>query len=106
MIVKLTRDVIESYLQCKYKGYLKLTKQYGTKSDYERLLTRRRSQVRGAAIEKVLAHYTEEQIARDLSLTALVLRQGRLFVLDVIFEDDLVSLHFDGLKRVDGPSTL
>ena len=106
MVVKLTRDVLESYLQCKYKGYLKLTKQYGTKSDYERLLTKRRSQVPGAAIEKLLEHYTEEQIARDLPLTAPALRQGRLFVLDATFEDDLVSLHFDGLKRVDGPSTL
>src|SRR5215475_12948158 len=101
MLVKLTRDVIESYLQCKYKKYLKLTKQYGTKSDYERLLTKRRSQVRNAAIEKLLAHYTEKQIARDLPLIAPALRQEQLFVLDATFEDDLVSLHFDGLKRVD-----
>ena len=65
MVVKLTWDVLESYLQCKYKGYLKLTKQYGTKSDDERLLTKRRSQVRGAAIEKLLAHYTGTHLRRD-----------------------------------------
>ena len=39
MAAKITRDILESYLHCKYKGFLKLTGQQGTKSDYETLLT-------------------------------------------------------------------
>ena len=39
MPTKIARDVLESYLNCKYKGHLKLTGQQGTKSDYENLLT-------------------------------------------------------------------
>jgi hypothetical protein len=34
MATKITRDIIESYLNCKYKGHLKLAGQQGTQSDY------------------------------------------------------------------------
>jgi putative CRISPR-associated protein (TIGR02620 family) len=36
MISRITRDVLESYLRCKYKGYLKWTGQQGIKSDQQR----------------------------------------------------------------------
>jgi hypothetical protein len=36
MMLKITRDIIESYLNCKYKGQLKLAQQQGVKSDYSR----------------------------------------------------------------------
>ena len=45
-------------------------------------------------------------MARDIPLTAAALRAGPSFVLDATLEDDLLSLSFDGLKRVDGPSKL
>ena len=45
MPTKIARDVLESYLNCKYKGYLKLTGQQGTKSDYENLLTELRDRL-------------------------------------------------------------
>jgi hypothetical protein len=32
--VKITREVLESHLNCKYKGHLKLLGEQGTKSDY------------------------------------------------------------------------
>jgi hypothetical protein len=35
MATKITRDIIESYLNCKYKGHLKLGGESGTRSDYE-----------------------------------------------------------------------
>jgi len=73
---KITRDVLESYLHCKYKGHLKLTGQQGTKSDYETLLTEMRAEVRLAAIDKILAHHPAEEIPRNIPLTASALRQG------------------------------
>ena len=33
MATKITRDIIESSLNCKYKGHLKLTEQQGTSPD-------------------------------------------------------------------------
>src|SRR6266404_6443063 len=106
MTIKITRDVLESYLNCKYKGHLKLTGQQGTKCDYESLLTEMRAEVRLAAIDKILAHHAGEEIPRNIPLTISALKQGASFLLDATLEDDLVSLHFDGLKKVDGPSKL
>jgi len=49
MAMKITRDILESYRQCKYKGHLKLAKEQGVKSDYESLLIEFRNQIRVAA---------------------------------------------------------
>jgi len=106
MAAKITRDILESYLHCKYKGHLKLTGQQGTKSDYETLLTEMRAEVRLAAIDKILARHPGEEIPRNVPLTTSALKQGASFLLDATLEDDLVSLDFDGLKKVDGPSKL
>ena len=34
----ITREILESYLNCKLKGHLKLKGEQGTKSDYEMLM--------------------------------------------------------------------
>ena len=106
MAAKITKDILESYLHCKYKGYLKLTGQQGTKCDYETLLTEMRAKVRLAAIDKILARHPGEEIPRNIPLTTTALKQGASFILDATLEDDLVLPHFDGLKKVDGPSKL
>jgi hypothetical protein len=38
MATQITRDVLESYLNCKTKAYLRLAGQQGSVSDYENLL--------------------------------------------------------------------
>jgi predicted RecB family nuclease len=103
---KITRDVLESYLHCKYKGHLKLTGQQETKCDYETLLTEMRAEVRLAAIDKILARHPGQDIPRNIPLTASALKQGAPFILGLTLEDDLFSLAFDGLKKVAGPSML
>ena len=106
MAAKITRDAVESYLNCKFKGHLKLSGQQGTRCEYETLLTEMRAEVRLAAIDKILAHHAGEEIPRNIPLTASTLKQGASFLLDATLEDDLVCLPFDGLKKVDGPSKL
>jgi hypothetical protein len=41
--IKITGDIIESFLKCKLKGHLKLTGQSGTNSDYEVMATAARA---------------------------------------------------------------
>jgi predicted RecB family nuclease len=106
MATKITREVLESYLHCKTKGHLKLAGQHGSTSDYEELLAATRAEVRQMAVGKILARHSEGEIARDLPLTAAALRPGPSYLLGATLEDDLLSLGFDGLKRVDGPSKL
>lgn len=104
MAMRITRDIIESYLNCKYKAHLKLTRQQGTKSDYELLLAELRGEVRLGAIEQIAQHH--QGMERNLPLSPITLRRGVPFLIDATLEDDQVSLVFDGLKRVDGPSRL
>jgi predicted RecB family nuclease len=106
MATKITREILESYLYCRTKAHLKLVGEQGNKSDYEMLLGANREEVRQQAIGKILSKHPQEQVPRDIFLTADELRTGPTYVLDAILEDDLVSLRFDGLKRVDGPSKL
>ena len=80
MAAKITRNVLESYLHCKYKGYLKRAGQQGTKSDYENLLTEARADVRLVAIDKILAHYPGEDVVQNVTLTPSFLQQGILFI--------------------------
>src|SRR5262245_60311944 len=47
-----------------------------------------------------------EDVVRTVALTPSLLRSGANFILDATLEDGLVSLHFDGLKRIPGPSDL
>ena len=106
MATKITRQILEAYLNCKTKAHLKLAGQQGIVSDYEALLISTRQEVRQQAIGKILARNPEGEVARDIILTAAALGEGPSFVLNATLEDDLLSLSFDGLKRVDGPSKL
>lgn len=106
MEAQITRDVLESYVFCRYKSYLKLIGQQGKKSDYENLLTEIRREVRLKAIERIHVQNQSNQIVSNIVLTTSALAQGALFILDACIEDDLFSLSFDGLKKVPGVSKL
>jgi predicted RecB family nuclease len=106
MTARITREVLEAYANCKFKAHLKLAGERGTRSDYEALLLERRDGVRLRAIDRILARHQEGEVHRNVPLTAAALKAGPAFVLDTTLEDDLVSLHFDGIKKVDGPSKL
>jgi predicted RecB family nuclease len=106
MGTKITKDILESHLRCKYKAHLKLAGEKGNRSDYEALLGGFREEVRLRAIEKILAKLGGSDVERNVSLTAATLASGPSFVLDATLEDDVLSLTFDGLKKVEGASKL
>jgi len=103
---RITRDILESYLRCKYKGHLKLSGHCGDKSDYEALLTELGSELRLKIIDKIFVGLEDNEVPKNVSLTVSALMQGPPFFLDALLEDDSVSLSFDGLKRVGGLSKL
>jgi predicted RecB family nuclease len=106
MAMKITRDVLESYLHCKFKGDLKLAGQQGTTCDFEAMRLELRAEVRLKAIDTILARHPGDQVARNIPLSTAGLKQGPPYVLDGTLEDDPLALHFDGLKRVEGESKL
>jgi predicted RecB family nuclease len=106
MATKITSDVLESYLHCKFKGHLKLAGQQGAKCDFEAMLAELRAEVRLKAVDAIIARHPGDQVARNIPLTAAGLKQGPQYILDGTLEDDALALHFDGLKRVEGESKL
>lgn len=104
--VKITTDVLASYLNCKYRAYLKMTGQHGTMSQYETLLSDIAQSLTQEATKKILAQTGNAEVLRHLPLTYHLLKQGAPYILDATAEDNDFSLHFDGLKRTDGSSRL
>jgi predicted RecB family nuclease len=103
---KITSDMLESYLRCKTKGHLKLTGQKGMKCDYETMLTGLRAEIRLKAIDAIIARHPGDQVARNIPITTGGLKRGPQYILDGTLADDVLALHFDGLKRVPGESKL
>src|SRR2546428_2162137 len=106
MAPTITRDVLESYLFCKYKAYLKHKGQHGTISAYEALRTATRHEVRGEATKKIIAQHQEHDVLSTIPLTTSALKRGPCFVLDATIEDNHISLSVDGLKKIAGVSKL
>jgi hypothetical protein len=55
----ITREILESYLNCQYKGHLKLIGQTGTPSDYEVLMEEIKSESLKSAEVKLAVRYGE-----------------------------------------------
>jgi predicted RecB family nuclease len=106
MATKITREILEAFLNCKFKAHLKLIGQDGIRSDYEAMMAEIRQEVRQKAINKILARNPESELTRGMIVTVGALRDGPSFVLDAKLEDDQFMLTIDGLKKVDGPSQL
>jgi predicted RecB family nuclease len=106
MAAKITRDIIESYLNCKYKGYLKLAGEQGPKQDYELLLGKLEEGVRRTAVDILLARHHGAAAERGLPLLPAQLKDSASLLLEVAWKEDGLALTFDGLERVEGASNL
>ena len=106
MARRLTREILEAHLHCRYKEHLNWAGEPPEPSDYGVLSARLRADVRQQAIDRIAARQPGAAVALEAPLTAAVLQAGPAFVLDAVLEDDSFSLRFDGLMRVAGPSKL
>ena len=57
--MKITREILEAHLNCKFKSHLKLAGEVGTRSDYEAMTTAARATSREQAITKLVARSGE-----------------------------------------------
>lgn len=106
MATKITRDIIESYLSCKYKGHLKRSGETGTKSDYETMTIATGESSREQAVTMLVARLGEGNVRRGTIVTFAALKQGVPLLADADLEDEGLSLRFDAMKRADGVSKL
>jgi predicted RecB family nuclease len=106
MYSKITDDVIDALQHCRLKAYFHLRGERGTQSGYEKLLVEQQANLQPKAIEKIRRDYSESEVATDLNLSAVNLREGTALILGACLEDDHYAVHFDALRRIDGPSAL
>src|SRR5262249_36458793 len=106
MAMKITQEVLEAHLNCKFKGHLKLVGVVGTRSDYEAMTTATRAASREQAMAKLVARSGEEATCVGTTVTVATLRSGPPLLADAKLEDESLSLRFDALKRAHGPSRL
>ncbi len=102
----ISNEILEAYLNCRTKGYLKLVGENGTKSDYEAMTEAASRASREVALARLVARYREGDAYRGTVITAAMLKQGAPPLADAILEDDGVSIRLDALKRADGASKL
>ena len=103
---KITNDVLESRLKCRYKAHLKMVGEQGNPPNYEVLLKDSREHVRVSATAKLLARHLGQEVPQGLLLTAELLKGGLPLLLDAKFEDGDLFIRFDALLRVEGKSRL
>jgi len=106
MTMKITQDVIESYVYCRYKSYLKRAGEQGSLSDYEQLMRESRERVPLAGIKKLLLRHKEGEVLRGCLVTPAVLKRGVPLLVDATVETEEFGCRFDALQRVAGLSRL
>jgi hypothetical protein len=106
MATKITRDIIESYLNCKYKGHLKLAGESGRRSDYEAMTTAAGQTSRKAALTKLVLRFGAGDACGGVSIAVATLKQGSPLLADATLEDEGLSIRLDALKRAAGTSKL
>ncbi len=104
--MKITNEILESYLNCKTKGHLKLVSETGTKSDYEAMTVAVSQSSREEALAKLVTRFGEDDACRGVSVTVETLKQGMPLLADAALDDEFLSLRFDALKRTEGASKL
>ena len=100
------RDVLEAILHCRYKAYLKLQGEMGTKTDYDSLCDELRETVKIEATEKIHRSCQDGELPLAVRVSSSILRDGKPFLLAPVLPTDLGPLHIDRLKRVAGFSKL
>lgn len=106
MSSKITGEVIDALQHCRLKAYFQLHGEQGTQSGYEKLLIEQRANLEPKTIEKIRREYSQAETAIDLNLSTERLDEKASLVLGARLEDARYAVHFDALRKIDGPSAL
>uniref|UniRef100_UPI000AF97880 hypothetical protein n=1 Tax=Bradyrhizobium sp. ARR65 TaxID=1040989 RepID=UPI000AF97880 len=106
MSSRITDEVIGALQHCRLKAYFQLRGEQGIQSGYEKLLIEQRANLESTTIEKIRREYSQAEIAIDLSLSAESLCKRASLILGARLEDARYAVHFDALRKIDGPAAL
>ena len=98
-----TNELFRDFIECRYRGYLKITGASGPKSDLVDVSGRLREGYHRQAREHLLRAYCDEgkQVCTDVGLS-LVLANRYDLAIDVTATDTDASVRFDALMAASG----
>ncbi len=100
----ISSDVLRSYVYCRYKAHLKLSRQVGAQCAYETALAELRAEAKQRTIGKLEA--AGSLIPTSVELTRSTLCLGHSAIIDGELTLDGINLRVDGLRKVAGRSQL
>jgi predicted RecB family nuclease len=106
MVAKISRDLIESHLNCRYKASLKRRGDSGTKVDFETLMSEIQDEVRQAFVAKTILDRPDDFIPNGVEVSVPTLMRGSSYLFNAMLIDDHAELLVDGLQRKAGASKL
>jgi len=104
--MKITNDLFASYLQCKYKAFLKGRGESGNKTEYEELYLELRNKHKKQVIEKIKNHFQRDEILQKPSISLRDLKEGKQVILNPIIENPQRRVHYDAFEKIEGKSKL
>lgn len=102
----ITREILESYFQCKHKAYLCFKSLSSSESGYGEHKPPSVAHFRSNATKKLLAGCDAKNIVHDAPLIRDTLGLGAGYLLNVTARHDTLNLVFDALAKAYGPSKL
>ena len=85
--MRITMEIIEAYLNCKTKGFLKLIRETGTKSDYDVMTDAASRASREGCLAKLIAIYGDGIANREAAVSKATLERGAMLLADATLED-------------------
>lgn len=104
--MEISREVVEGYLICKYRGHLLLNGSQGTPHDYQRVMAELQELHSAKARERLIHKRLKPPFPSPDDLANLDLHSGSRVILDPVIEDDQVAFRLDAVCRVEGRSAL
>ena len=104
--MKISRSVVEGYLNCKYKGHLLLNGSEGTLHDYERAMAELQETHSAKAKDRLIHKRLKPPFPSSGDLANLDLRSGSQVIFSPVVEDEEVAFRLDAVCRVEDRSSL
>lgn len=106
MELQICSELIEDYLKCQYKTYLRISYgNQGKKTDYELMLIKSRKNVSDSVTKKISMKNPCHIVRKDIELTEVLLKNGYFYLLMAKYKNDF-NIRFDGLMKVEGKSRI
>jgi predicted RecB family nuclease len=102
----ITDELLKSFVDCSFKGYLLLRGESGNKSDYELLQQELKANCSGEILRGLQDNKRFTQISRESHSSLEYLKRGKALIVDTQITHGDLSAHFDGIEKIDGNSSL